>query len=205
MNAALAELRSNPQVAYAQPNRVYRIGADTPPNDPLWLGGSLWGLQKIAAQPAWESYGGGNGTVIVAHLDTGVLYTHEDLTANMWRNPGETAGNLVDDDQNGYVDDVYGIDTVNHDSDPIDDHGHGTHTSGTIAAVGNNATGVIGVNWNARILACKFLDGSGNGTDAGAIECFNYIVALKEARAEHPRQQQQLGFFASQQRVAGAQ
>ena len=98
----------------------------------------------------------------------------------MWRNPGEIAGNNIDDDHNGYVDDVYGIDTVNHDSNPIDDHGHGTHTSGTIAAVGNNATGVTGVNWNARILACKFLNGSGSGSEAGAIECFNYIVALKK-------------------------
>ena len=158
MNAALAELRSNPQVAYAQPNHVYRIGAATGPNDTRWLDGSLWGLQKIAAQPAWEAYGGGNGTVIVGHIDTGVLYTHQDLAANMWRNPGEIAGNHIDDDHNGYVDDVYGIDTVNNDSDPIDDHGHGTHTSGTIAAVGNNAVGVTGVNWNARILACKFLN-----------------------------------------------
>ena len=73
----------------------------------------------------------------------------------MWRNPGEIAGNGIDDDANGYVDDVYGIDTVNDDSDPMDDHGHGTHTAGTIGAVGNNGIGVAGVNWNVRILACK--------------------------------------------------
>jgi len=186
MNATLTELRSNPQVEYAQPNHVYRIGAAAPPNDPLWLNGSLWGLQKINAQPAWEAYGGGNGSVIVADIDSGVLYTHGDLAANMWRNPGEIAGNHVDDDQNGYVDDVYGIDTMNHDSDPLDDNGHGTNTSGTIAAVGNNATGVVGVNWNAKILACKFLNAAGSGSDTGAIECFNYIVALK-ARGQNIR------------------
>ena len=81
---------------------------------------------------------------------------------------------------------MYGIDTVNHDSDPMDDQGHGTHTAGTIAAVGNNGIGVVGVNWNAKILACKFLDADGSGTDAGALECFNYITALRN-RGENIR------------------
>ena len=99
----------------------------------------------------------------------------------MWRNPGEIAANGLDDDDNGYVDDVNGIDTANHDSDPMDDHGHGTHTAGTIGGVGNNGIGVAGVNWNVRILPCKFLKASGSGSDSGAIECFNYIVALKQA------------------------
>src|SRR5207344_3041600 len=72
-----------------------------------------------------------------------------------------------------------GIDTVNNDSDPMDDNGHGTHTAGTIAGVGNNGVGVVGVNWNAKILACKFLDSAGSGADSGAVECFNYIVALR--------------------------
>ena len=84
------------------------------------------------------------------------------------------------------MDDVYGIDTVNHDSNPMDDQGHGTHTAGTIAAVGNNGIGVVGVNWNTKILACKFLDADGSGTDAGAIECFNYITALRN-RGENIR------------------
>lgn len=82
----------------------------------------------------------------MADIDTGVDYNHPDLAANMWRNPGEIPGNGVDDDGNGYVDDVYGIDTVNGDADPIDDHGHGTHASGTVAGVGNNGVGVVGVN-----------------------------------------------------------
>jgi hypothetical protein len=109
-----------------------------------------------------------------------VQYTHPDLAANIWRNPAEIPANGVDDDHNGYVDDVFGIDTTNHDSDPMDDHGHGTHTAGTIAAVGNNNLGVAGVNWNAKILACKFANAQGSGSDAGAIECLNYIIALKQ-------------------------
>ena len=185
VEAALAELRGNPEIEFAQPNHVYRALAQTP-NDPLWLNDSLWGLQKIAAPQAWQAHGGGNGTVIVADIDTGVMYTHPDLAANMWHNPGEIAGNGIDDDHNGYVDDVFGIDTVNHDANPMDDNGHGTHTAGTIAAVGNNGIGVVGVNWNAKILACKFLNAAGSGSDAGAIECFNYLIALKQ-RGENIR------------------
>ena len=112
-------------------------------------------------------------------IDTGMNYNHQDLAANVWTNPGEIAGNGVDDDHDGYVDDVHGIDTVNHDSNPIDDNGHGTHTAGTLAAVGNNALGVVGVNWNAKVLPCKFLNAGGSGSDAGAAECLNYAVTLK--------------------------
>jgi len=166
-------------VIVAEPNYIRSIVASPPPNDPFWLDNTLWGLQKIQAQQTWNTYTTGDGAVVIADIDTGVRYTHPDLVANMWTNPGEIPGNLVDDDSNGYVDDIRGIDTLNHDSNPMDDNGHGTHTAGTFGAVGNNATGVVGVNWNVKILACKFLNSAGNGTDAGAIECFNYIVALK--------------------------
>ena len=110
---------------------------------------------RISAQPAWNQFGGGNGTVVIADIDTGVNYLHGDLVANMWVNPGEIAGNLIDDDANGYIDDIHGIDAVNNDSNPIDDEGHGTHTSGTIAAVGNNGIGVTGVIQNAKILVAS--------------------------------------------------
>ena len=116
---------------------------------------------------------------MIADIDTGVAYDHVDLAANMWHNPGEIPGNGIDDDGNGYIDDVYGIDSVNGDSDPYDDHGHGTHTSGTAAAVGNNGIGITGVAWQARIMALKFLDAGRSGTDADAITCIDYVVDEK--------------------------
>jgi subtilisin family serine protease len=99
--------------------------------------------------------------VVVAVIDSGVDTQHEDLAANLWRNPGEVR-NGVDDDGNGYVDDLYGIDCVGGAGDPIDDNGHGTHVAGTIAAVGNNGRGVTGVAWRAQIMALKVLDADGS-------------------------------------------
>ncbi|MFO1490415.1 MAG: S8 family serine peptidase [Kiritimatiellia bacterium] len=92
-----------------------------------------------------------------------------DLAANMWTNPGEIPGNSVDDDGNSYVDDIYGYDFYNWDNNPMDDHGHGTHCSGTIGGVGNNGIGVAGVCWNVRIMAGKFIGASGYGYDSGAM------------------------------------
>ena len=189
IHAQINALRKVEGVLAVQANfrrRVITNRLPTTPNDPLFLDDTLWGIKKIKAPEAWSTFIPGSPAVIIANIDTGVDYTHPDLAANMWRNPLEIPGNGVDDDLNGYVDDVHGIDVANGDGDPRDDQGHGTHTIGTAAAVGNNGIGVVGVTWNTRVMSCKFLDASGFGTDAGAIECFNYIVAMR-SRGENIR------------------
>ena len=132
----------------------------------------------MRAGDAWQTTTG-SGDVVIASVDTGVDVLHPDLAANLWHNPGEVPGNGVDDDGNGYVDDVYGIDTAYDDSLPMDDYGHGTHTSGIAAAVGDNALGVAGLGWSTRIMALKFINYDGGGTDADAIECIDYAVREK--------------------------
>ena len=163
---------ADPRVQFAEPD--YILHAEATPNDTRFA--ELWGMQQISAPGAWDITTGAS-SVVIADIDTGVDYAHPDLAANMWHNPGETPGNGIDDDGNGYVDDVYGIDTANGDSDPMDDNGHGTHTSGTVAAVGDNGVGVTGVAWQARIMALKFLDGDGSGYTSDAIACINYAIA----------------------------
>ena len=175
--ATILALQTNPDVVSVQPNYIRHIVVN--PNDPQWLSGSLYGMQRIQVPPVWPDFVTEHGTVVVASIDTGVEYTHPDLAANMWRNPDELPGNQIDDDGNGYVDDLHGIDSINNDSDPMDDHGHGTHTAGTMAGVGNNGMGIIGVHPTAQIIACKSISSAGSGTDAGAIACFDYLIALK--------------------------
>jgi subtilisin family serine protease/subtilisin-like proprotein convertase family protein len=180
---ALEAYTADPQVEYALPN--YRVQLLGQPNDPRF--GDLWGLHNtgqrsgtpdadIDAPEAWDNHTG-NGSTIVAVIDTGVDYTHPDLAANMWINPGEIPGNGIDDDGNGFVDDIYGYDFVNNDSNPMDDHYHGTHVAGTIGAVGNNGIGVAGVAWRVQIMALKFLDATGSGDLGAAIRAIDYAVA----------------------------
>ncbi|MFW8589936.1 S8 family serine peptidase [Glaciecola sp. 2405UD65-10] len=184
---AMEILKNNPAVAYVEPNYVWTKSLT--PNDPSY--GDLWGLNNtgqsggtvdadIDAAEAWDITTG-SSEVVIGVIDSGVDYTHEDLAGNMWQNPGEVPGNGIDDDGNGYIDDIYGIDTANVDSDPMDDDSHGTHVAGTIGAVGNNGIGVVGVNHEVSIAACKFLTAAGTGSTAGAIECINYFTELRNS------------------------
>jgi subtilisin family serine protease len=175
-------------VAYAEPNYLLTAGA-TFPNDPSFA--DLWGLHNLGqsggtpdadidAPEAWDIVTGSSG-VVVAILDTGIAYTHPDLTANMFRNEAECIANGVDDDVNGYIDDCHGIDTANGDSNPFDDNRHGTHVAGTIGATGNNGVGVVGVNWQVKLMPCKFLGANGVGDTADAITCLEYVAAMKNS------------------------
>jgi len=183
---AIARYKADPAVLYAQPNFIYRI--DNTPNDPLYPGmynlnntGQTGGTvdADIDAPEAWDLVTG-SSAVAVGDIDTGIDYNHVDLAASAKPNPAECNGTPgVDDDGNGYVDDCHGIDALNHDSNPIDDNGHGTHTAGTMGAIGNNGKGVVGVNWNVTIVACKSHDSVGNGTTASIIECMQYMEIEK--------------------------
>src|SRR5438034_6419033 len=173
------------QVRYAQPNWVSHIEVHTParvdrtPNDPMF--GSQWDWPRISAPAAWDLTTG-KKSVVVGDIDTGMDYRHVDLKKNAWRNTAECTGAAgVDDDHNGYVDDCHGIDTIHGDTDPIDDNGHGTHTGGTIGAVGNNGVGVTGLNWRVQILPCKSHNAAGNGSAASIIACYQYMVTEKAA------------------------
>ena len=118
---------------------------------------------------------------MVGVIDTGIDYSHSDLASNMWVNSSEVPGDGIDNDGNGFVDDVHGINAITNTGDPMDDEGHGTHVSGTIGASGNNATGVVGVNHEVSMVGCKFLDAAGNGSTSDAIKCIDYMVGLKNA------------------------
>ena len=152
----------------------YVLKADITPNDTNFS--SLWGMNKIQAEAAWN-VSTGSSSVVVAVVDTGVDYTHPDLSQNIWTNSGEIAGNGKDDDGNGYIDDVHGMNAINGSGDPMDDNSHGTHCSGTIGAAGNNGLGVAGVNWNVSIMGAKFLSSNGAGSLYGAVKAINYAVA----------------------------
>jgi subtilisin family serine protease len=137
-----------------------------------------WALQgdgPMGAATAWTRITGGDVTVAV--VDTGVDLAHRDLAPNLWSNPGELPGNGIDDDGDGFVDDVHGADFVNHDGDPTDDNGHGTHVAGIVAARGNNGVGVAGLAWRARIMAVKVLGADASGDMATVADGVRYAVA----------------------------
>jgi subtilisin family serine protease len=189
----IARLAGTPGIAYVEPN--YIIHASAIPNDTRFS--EQWALNNtgqtggtadadIDAPEAWN-LSTGSSSVVVGVIDTGVDYTHPDLAANIWTNPGEIPGDGIDNDGNGFIDDVHGWDFANNDNDPFDDNGHGTHVSGTIAATGNNNLGVAGVNWNAKIMALKFLDANGSGPTSGAVAAINYATMMRNRRAPATR------------------
>ncbi|MCI0538487.1 MAG: tandem-95 repeat protein, partial [Verrucomicrobiales bacterium] len=185
--AALAHFRRLPGVVYAEPNFRLHIAQSTAaeklPND--FDFGKLWSLQNtgqtggtngagLQAPEAW-GYGTGSRRVKVAVIDTGIDYFHPDLVDNIWVND-EIPGNGEDDDHNGYIDDVHGYDFVTDDSDPLDDHSHGTHIAGIIGAVGNNRIGISGICWNVTLIALKCFDETGSATIDDVVESIHYAI-----------------------------
>jgi subtilisin family serine protease len=156
----------------------FELSIDKLPNDPSYPSG-LWGLAMMAAENAWDLTTGSR-EVIVAVIDTGINQAHPDLKANVWVNSGEIANNGRDDDVNGYVDDSYGVNAITRVGNGVDDNGHGSHVAGTIGASGDNAEGVVGLNWNVRVMGLKFLSSSGSGSTANAIRAVEYVIDAKK-------------------------
>ena len=182
LQKTLASYRSNADVEYAEPNYIVRKAVI--PNDPGFI--QEWGLSNtgqtggsidadIDAPEAWDITTGSND-MLIAVIDTGVAYGHPDLAANVWRNTKEIPDNGIDDDGNGYVDDVYGWDFIDNDGYPEDLDSHGTHVAGIIASRGNNGMGGSGVMWTAGIMALRFLGVSGSGDVANAASAIIYAA-----------------------------
>ena len=169
---------------YAEPDHL--VHAAVSPNDPDYTNGSLWGLHNfgqsngmedadIDAPEAWDVIHDAPG-IIVAVVDSGIRLDHEDLQANLWTNVGEIPGNGVDDDGNGFVDDIHGINGITQSGDPSDESGHGTHVAGIVGARGDNGVGVTGVAWKVQLMPLKFLDATGDGSIFDAVRCINYAI-----------------------------
>ncbi len=177
-------LKASGLFEYVEPDYLYRPLLT--PRDAAFVDGRLWGLQNlgqdgglpgvdISAPAAWDLTTGSTN-VIVGVIDTGVRYTHRDLVTQMWVNPNEIPANGLDDDGNGYVDDIYGIDATQGTGDPMDTDGHGTHVAGTIGAAANDPNPHVGVAWRVRIMAARFIGDAGFGSTSDAITCIDYTV-----------------------------
>jgi len=188
VEVAITELRRQRQVRYAEPDAV--ITTDHQPADAIYSGGLMWGMYGPSgahtstfgsnASGAWDLNHLGSHQVYVGIVDTGIDIDHKDLAPNIWTNPGEIPGNGIDDDGNGYIDDVHGWDFFHDDASVYDSAAsdyHGTHVAGTIGAVGQNLEGAVGVNWAVTMIPAKFIDGQGD--TAGAVQALDYLTDLK--------------------------
>jgi thermitase len=172
----LAEIMINPDVQYVVENK--KVHAFQMPNDPETA--KQWSIAKVRAADAWNK-GVGSREVVVAVTDTGVDYSHGDIKDNMWKNKKEIAGNKIDDDNNGFVDDIYGYDFNGNDADPKDETGsqnpgHGTHCAGILGAVGDNGKGITGMSQKISIMASRFLGADGSGDLMGAVKSIDYAT-----------------------------
>jgi len=184
MKRRIRELMASGHFEYVEPD--WQVGLLQQPTDSAFANGDLWGLRNtgqsggiagvdIDAVAAW-AVTSGSPSVVVGVIDTGIRYTHQDLAANMWVNPGEIPGNSIDDDGNGYVDDVHGINAITGSGDPFDDNDHGTHCAGTIAASAFDAGRHVGVAYDVRVMGLKFLGANGTGSVSDAITCIEYAI-----------------------------
>ena len=185
LSSRIESLKQAGLFEYVEPDYIRQVSAT--PSDAAFADGRLWGLRNtgqsgglsgadIKATSAWD-FTTGSRDVVVAVIDTGIRYTHRDLETQMWRNPGEIAGNSIDDDGDGYVDNVFGINAVSNTGDPFDDNGHGTHVAGTIGAAANDDNPHVGVAWEVRLMGLKFLNGQGSGKTSDEIKCIDFAIA----------------------------
>ena len=189
--ALIRRLQNDPDILIAEPNYIYHL-ASLQPNDTYYT--NLWGLtntgQTLNGSPgtngddirftaAWNLARPTTPEVVVAVMDTGLDTAHPDITANLWTNPGETAGNNLDDDANGRIDDVHGFNFADNNSNITDSGDHGTHVAGTIAATGNNSLGVIGVNFKAHIMTLKVSNDGTYFLNSAIISALQYAAMMK--------------------------
>jgi thermitase len=195
IQSVISELQQNEQVEYAEPNFIFHATAT--PNDPEYS--RLWGMNNtgqpdeaaptdktktgypgfdIGAEKAWDITTG-SSSIVIGIIDTGIDINNPELADNIWVNEKELNGKTgVDDDGNGYIDDIHGYNFAEDKPEGLDNNGHGSHCAGTIGGTGNNGAGIVGVNWKIKMVPIKFLDASGGGTLVNAVKAVDYATKL---------------------------